>query len=234
MDFNVFCDESHPDLLASKNSPAQYLLIGSLWMLRDDRETFKASIHGLRQKHKIGPEFKWEKVSYSKLPFYKDLISWFWEQGDRLRLRCIVVDKNKVDLLHYHENDQELGFYKFYYHLLHHWIADFNNYHIFCDFKINRRRDRLHILKQCLDCVNLSARITSVQSTRSNESVLIQLADVLTGLISASFNHSYSNNSAKGELIAFFEQLLKHPIRPTLSAEKKCNIFKIDLAGGWE
>jgi len=234
MDFNVFCDESHPDLLASKNSSAKYLLIGSLWMLKEDREQFKTSIHALREKHKIGSEFKWEKVSYSRLEFYKDLISWFWDQGDRLRLRCIVVDKKKVDLFHYHHNDQELGFYKFYYQLLHHWIADFNNYHIFCDFKTNRRRDRLRILKECLERVNLSAQVTSVQATRSNESVLIQLVDVLTGLISSSFNHSYGDESAKRKLISYFEQLLKHKISPTSSSEKKCNIFKIDFKGGWE
>ncbi|MGC1877862.1 MAG: DUF3800 domain-containing protein [Rhabdochlamydiaceae bacterium] len=234
MDFDVFCDESHPDLLASTNSAANFLLIGSLWMLKTDREIFKQNIHELREKHKIGPEFKWGKVSYSKLTFYKDLISWFWNQKDRLRFRCIVVDKNKVDLLYYHQNDQELGFYKFYYQLLHHWIADFNNYYIFCDFKTNFRRDRLHVLKGCLDRVNLSARVTNVQSTRSDESVLIQLVDVLTGLVSSSFNRSHSNESAKEELISFFEQLLKHPICPTSNAEKKCNIFKIDFVGGWE
>ena len=234
MDFDVFCDESHPDLLASKNSSAQYLLIGSLWMLSEDRENFKSSIHALREKHKIGPEFKWEKVSYSRLAFYKDLISWFWSQGERLRFRCIVVDKKKVDLVHYHQNDQELGFYKFYYQLLHHWIADFNNYHIFCDFKTNRRRDRLHTLKECLECVNLSAQIAGVQATRSDESVLLQLVDVLTGLISASLNHSCGHSSAKQQAISFFEQQLNHPIAPSSNSEKKCNIFKIDLGGGWE
>jgi hypothetical protein len=203
-------------------------------MLKEDRELFKTNIHTLREKHKIGPEFKWEKVSYSRLEFYQDLISWFWAQGDRLRFRCIVVDKKKVNLVHYHQNDQELGFYKFYYQLLHHWIADFNNYNIFCDFKTNRRRDRLHILKECLDRVNLSARVTSIQATRSNESVLIQLADVLTGLISSSFNHSTAQHSAKNKLISSFEQLLNHPITPTSNSEKKCNIFQIDLCGGWE
>lgn len=234
MDFNVYCDESHPDLLASKNSSANFLLIGSLWMLKEDRDLFKNSLHALREKHKIGPEFKWEKISPSRLAFYKDLISWFWEQEDRLRFRCIVVDKKKVDLFQYHQNDQELGFYKFYYQLLDHWIADFNNYDIFCDFKTNRRRDRLHILKLCLDRVNLSARVRTVQSTRSNESVLIQLVDVLTGLISSSFNNSCGPKSAKRELISFFEKLLKKPILPSNISEKKCNIFKIDFEGGWE
>ena len=36
-----------------------------------------------------------------------------------------VINKNDVDLYKYHQNDQELGFYKFYYQVLHHWIFDF-------------------------------------------------------------------------------------------------------------
>lgn len=141
MDFDVFCDESHPDLLASKKSIFSYMVIGSIWIQRDNREEFKKGIHFLREKHRIGPEFKWGKLSQSRLEFYKDLINWFWNQGDKLRYRCILVEKNRVDLIHYHQNDQELGFYKFYYQLLHHWIADFNNYLIFCDYKTNRKMD---------------------------------------------------------------------------------------------
>lgn len=233
MDFDIFCDESHPDLLASRNSSAKYLLIGSIWMLREDRKRFKENIHALREKHKVGAEFKWEKVSFSRLEFYKDLIQWFWNQGEQLRFRCIVVDKAKVNLLHYHQNDQELGFYKFYYQLIHHWIADFNNYRIFCDYKINRKSNRLHTLRECLDQTNLSARIASVQAVRSNEAVLIQLADVLTGLISSSFNRSCSNESAKQELIHYFERLLGHAVHPTHISVTKCNIFQMDPEGGW-
>jgi hypothetical protein len=41
MEFEVYCDEAHPDLFTSANPKAQFLMIGSLWLpaeLRDDIE----------------------------------------------------------------------------------------------------------------------------------------------------------------------------------------------------
>ena len=134
MKFEVYCDENRPDILSSRKSQAQYMVIGSLWLKADERESFKSEIHALRDKYKIGGEFKWQKISPSRIDFYKELMDWFCNKRDNLRFRCIAVEHDKVDLIHYHENDQELGFYKFYYQMLHHWIMDFNEYAVFCDF----------------------------------------------------------------------------------------------------
>ena len=233
MDFEVYCDESRPDLLSSKKPPAKYVVIGSLWLKTQHRDTFKQTIHNLRDKNKVGGEFKWQKVSFSRIDFYKELIDWFWQHGVDLRFRCIAVDREKIDLIHYHENDHELGFYKFYHQLLHHWIADFNNYAVFCDFKTNRYRNRLHVLQRCLAHSNLTATIKNVQAVRSRESVLIQLTDVLTGIASASLNSSLQENSSKSEVIKHFEEKLGHKIQHTVKAEQKFNVFVIELQGGW-
>ncbi|HUW20029.1 MAG TPA: alpha-L-fucosidase [Sedimentisphaerales bacterium] len=112
MKFEVYCDENRPDLFSSEQPPAQYMVIGSLWLRSEDREKFKNEIHQLRDRHKIGGEFKWQKVSHSRASFYKDVIDWFCNKGGNLRFRCIAVDHAQVDLVRYHENDQELGFYK--------------------------------------------------------------------------------------------------------------------------
>lgn len=32
MDFEVYCDENHPELFTSQNPSADYLMIGSLWL----------------------------------------------------------------------------------------------------------------------------------------------------------------------------------------------------------
>ncbi len=196
MKFDIYCDENRPDLLSSKKPPAKYMVIGSLWMKAEDRQIFKDQIHALRDKYKIGGEFKWQKVSPSRLLFYQELVGWFIDQGEELRFRCIAVEHEKVNLIHYHDDDQELGFYKFYYQMLHHWILDFNDYSIFCDYKTNRYRNRLHVLQDCLRHSNLCAEVTTVQATRSRESVLMQLTDVLTGLASAGLN-GLGSGSAK-------------------------------------
>lgn len=233
MKFDVYCDESRPDLLSSSKGLAQYMIIGSIWLKIEDREFFKRDIHNLRNKHKIGGEFKWQKVSPSKLEFYKELISWFNAMGERLRFRCIAVDHTNIDLKLYHEDDQELGFYKFYYQLLHHWLYDFNEYAFFIDFKSNRRRDRLADLKRCLNLSNLSSNVQGVQAIHSKESVLIQLTDVLTGIAAYRLNNQINANSAKFMVLEYLESMLGTQIRPTHKNEQKFNVFQINLGGGW-
>ena len=233
MNIDVYCDETYPDLFSSNHPQARYLLIGSLWLKSADRERFKVSIHELRNKYKIGGEFKWTKISPSKVDFYKALLNWYYEQGEDLRFRCIAVDHKQVDLIRFHESNQELGFYKFYYQALHHWIHPFNQYRFFCDFKKNRLRDRLHTLESCLAYSNLTAVIETVQAVRSKESVLIQLADVLVGLASARLNGRLREGGAKEEVATHLEKMLERKIASTALNEKKFNVFKINLSGGW-
>lgn len=234
MKFEVYCDESRPDLLSSQHPPVRFLVIGSLWLQSDARQEFKDAIHSLRDKHKIGGEFKWQKVSPSRLDFYRELVDWFMNIGsERFRFRCIAVEHEKVNLVKFHDNDQELGFYKFYYQMLHHWILDFNEYSIFCDFKQNRLRNRLHLLQNCLDYSNLSSNVINVQAIRSEESVLIQLADVLTGAAAARLNCTLRQGSSKAKVVEQLELAIGNKIKPTVKNEQKYNIFKIDLQGGW-
>ena len=233
MRFDVYCDESRPDLFASRRPPAKYLVIGGLWLPTDRRTEFKAAIHALRNKHKIGGEFKWQKVSPSRLSFYCELVNWFVGMKDDLRFRCIAVDHEEVNLLKFHNDDQELGFYKFYYQMLHHWILDFNQYAVFCDAKKNRLPARLHDLERCLSRTNLSSEVMEVQAIPSDESVLIQLADVLTGAATARLNAPPPPETAKGQVLATLERGLRRRVGPTGRFEKKFNVFVIDLTGGW-
>lgn len=233
MKFDVYCDESRPETLALPAAAPGYLVIGGLWLHREDRKRLKEEIHALRDRHKIGGEFKWQKISPARIKFYEDIITLFFSEGDRIRFRCIAVERKKVDLLAWHQNDQELGFYKFYYQLLHHWILDFNEYAIFCDYKANRNPQRLKVLADCLRRANLSARITTTQALHSSESVLLQMADVLTGLASTKLNCSVESDSSKARLIAFLEAKLGRSVSATPKDEQKFNLFNINPGGGW-
>ncbi len=233
MRFDVYCDESRPDMIHSKNPNGSHLVIGSLWLPHETRDELKSMIHILRDRFKVGGEFKWGKVSPSREPFYQALIDLFMNQSDDLRFRCIAVKRNQVDLIRYHKGDQELGFYKFYYQLLHHWILDFNEYRVICDHKTNRDRTRLHALQNCLSNANLSSKIAGVQAIRSEESVLLQFADLLTSAAAARLNGSLSTETAKGRLIDSLEKQLSRRIAPTPKSESKFNVFEIKLGGGW-
>ncbi len=133
MDFEVYCDESRQDLIAKKQT-GQFFMIGSLWLPAEIREDVKVGIAQLREKYSVRGEIKWSKISPSKKDFYIALIDLFISFQEKLRFRCIAIESSMVDL-GWHNHDKELGFYKFYYQLLHHWILDLNAYTIFCDTK---------------------------------------------------------------------------------------------------
>ncbi len=233
MDFDIYCDECFPDLFCSENPQARYALIGSLWLPSAKRAEFKAAIHALRDRYKVGGEIKSRKVSPSRLEFYKAFCDWFFDQGDDLRFRVITIEASKLNLPQFHKGNAELGFYKFYYQLLTHWIQPGNRYAIFCDYQTNQIPTRLHEMKSVLRNANPLSEILEVQWVRSRESILTQLTDVLTGLVSARLNETSKPGSAKSELLKHLESRLHHPVHSTNASAHKFNVFNIRLEGGW-
>jgi len=233
MEFEVYCDEALPDLFTSQKPRAEYLMIGGLWIPSNIRHEVKTKIKDLREKHQAWGEIKWTKVSPSKLEFYEDLVDLFTSYGKNMRFRCIAVSHKKVNMA-LHQGDGELGFYKFYYQLLHHWIYDFNEYSVFCDAKTNRDNKRLHDLGRCLANSNLSSTMKQVQALPSRQVVLIQLSDFLLGMASSRMNGTLGTNTAKATVVKRLETHLNiASLQATPRSEEKFNIFKIHLSGGW-
>lgn len=232
MKFNVYCDETLPDLFTTKVSTDKRLMIGSLWIETELYSDVKKQIKELRQKHNCWGEIKWTKVSPSKEDFYLDLIDLFFSYGMQMRFRCIGIDPRQVNWA-YHSNDRELGFYKFYYFLLEKWIKDFNEYSIFCDSKVNRDLSRLNTLNDILQSVNWNANIKCVQALPSREVVLIQLTDLLLGAASSRINDIGHTNIAKIRILDSLEKHLGYKIQPTSINQHKFNVFNINLNGGW-
>lgn len=230
MNIEVYCDESGLEALTRKDAH-DFTGIGSLWMHASYRNEFKACMNTIKAKHKVRGELKWQKVSPAYLGLYKEAIAYFFSTP-HLRFRVILIESRIVDSIKFHEKDAELSFYKFYYQLLHHWIHDFNDYNIYLDFKVNRNKGRLKVLKDVLNASNITSDIQQVQALHSNESLGIQLSDVLTGLVVAKFNHK-TISSAKNELISSVEKYLGRFIAHTPKCEEKFNVFKINLQGGW-
>lgn len=233
MDFEVYCDENFPDLFTSTRPKARYMMIGGLWIPSDRRNHVKENISRIREKHQAWGEIKWTKVSPSKLDFYQELIDLFFSYGANMRFRCIAIDREAYDAAR-NNGDNELGFYKFYYQLIHHWIFDHNSYSIFCDTKTNRDKYRLKVLRQCLGYSNRTSQVTSIQALPSKQVVLIQLCDLLLGAASSRMNNTLTQGSAKSELVQLLESRLNvHQLGPTSRNADKFNIFKINLQGGW-
>lgn len=224
----VYCDESRPELFVGAGTKSGKSIIGSLWMPAEFRVTLKHDVAALREKHGVWGEFKWNKVSPSKLDFYRALIAYFFDH-DELQFRAIAVDAGKLNLTRFHQDDAELGFYKFYYQLLTHWIAPQRKYSIYCDDKVNRDRKRLPVLQNVLRNANRSAAITCLQAVPSHQSTAVQLCDVLMGATQWCANGGQGTSGAKRTVVGDIERRLGRNIAPTWQSERKFNIFEIRL-----
>jgi hypothetical protein len=232
MKIDIYCDETLTDLFTSKKNDKKYMLLAGIWVKADAKEKIKNDIKKLREKHRCFGEIKWVNVSPSKEDFYLELIDLFFNYGDDIRFRSIVIEANKI-IWSYHEEDKELGFYKFYYHLLYKWIYNFNSYRIFLDSKKNKNLKRVMKLKEVLQNKFKydDLYIEQVQALPSKEVVLIQLADLFLGCVSAKLNDMHLTNKAKIDFIKKLEEKNGKAIAPTNANESKFNIFKIELRG---
>lgn len=227
MKLDVYCDESCSEVLFDRTAH-RYFALGSLWMAEEFREQFKDDIKKIKSDHNYELEIKWNKVSPKFFDFYKALLQYFFN-NENLRFRVLIVESEKIDLVKFHKGDAELSFYKFYYQLLHHWILDFNEYSIFLDYKTNKEKSRLHILREVLTSASLSSVISNVQSIHSKESLGIQLADFLLGIVSSKFNQTAKKEGSKDKLINLTENILGKNISPTIKNESKFNIFDLNF-----
>ena len=232
MQIEAYCDESRQEYFAHPDSLGddKFMLLGSLWLETAARAHIKSKLRSLRERHQLRGEFKWTRVSPSKLPFYQELIELFFSEP--LRFRALVLPANELDAVRLHDGDNELMFYKFYYLMLQAWILDFNTYRLFLDAKTHRVRQRLPRLQQVLQNANHFSEINTVQALASHQVDLLQLVDVLIGAVGYRF-HGTGESSAKWTIVDSIERHLGHRIGPTVRCEDKFNIFRWRPGGGW-
>jgi len=141
------------------------------------------------------------------------------------------VDKNKVKLEEFHNNDLELAFFKFYYFMLRPTLLDQNEYYIFIDKKPTRDKNRARALKSFLDAYVLIHRtrcnIKHLQAYPSEENIFLQLTDYLTGLVGFACNSNRRSKSVKANMVSYLKSRLgkgKLCVSTPL-AEEKFNVF---------
>lgn len=202
---NVYCDES----CHLENDGFDIMVLGTIFCNSEHKNTITNEIRNIKIKHSLSSwnEIKWTKVSNSKLDFYKELISYFFNNKN-LSFRCVVArDKSKLDNSIYNNNDYNLWYYKMYFQLLNKIIHPYYHYNINIDIKDTIGGKRVTKLKDVL-CNNIydfkGDIIKNINQIRSNESEILQLTDLLIGAISYYHRNLYmSNNSspAKNALV---------------------------------
>lgn len=233
MKLEIYCDESRQDLLAERGSISEtnrYCCIGGLMVESDCRQEVKSKIHDLMERHNVHGELKWTTVSPKHMTFYLELVDLFFSLPS-LTFRTVVIDASKVDNNQFNRNDQELGYYKFYYQLLIHWIDRNSCYWVYTDQKTNRDKKRLKELRRIVNLGFRSAQpITSIQAIDSSESVILQMQNVLMGAVGYRYNFRGKGASAAKEAVANrVEYHTRRSISHTYQSERKFNVFEISL-----
>lgn len=229
MKVDIYCDESRLEFLESEDDG--FMVIGSLWLLREDRAILKKKIKDLKKKYSFNVEIKWTKISYKMLDFYKELIDIFANYEDFHFFKAIVVDTSKINF-EYHQNNSDIGFYKFYYQVLVHKMntaTSHNDYYVYVDDKTNKVYKPLPLLKKILNNAIYSGEVKIIEPRESFENIYIQYVDILIGLVSYGYNIE-EKKGAKKEIYDYACDKLHIPLnRKTTKNKKPFNIFEIDL-----
>lgn len=223
--FNVYCDESGH--LPNDGQPN--MVLGAVWCPLDRVRAMSDELRKRKMDHGLSPqmEVKWTKISPAKVDFYLSLVDFFFDNDD-LRFRALVVpDKSKLD----HEafgQDHDTWYYKMYFSMLKVIITPDDRFRIYLDIKDTRSADKMRKLHEVL-CNNIydfdKSIIERVQTVRSHEAELLQLADFLIGAVRHAGRGPLQNN-AKGQVVRRVQQRSRYGlVKSTLLTEKKCNIF---------
>jgi hypothetical protein len=176
---SLYCDESRHEGQRSQ----QYMVIGGLWLPRDNRGEILDGLRAIQNLHRITSELKWGKVSQTKLAGYQAVVDFVAARLD-IHFRCIVVDKSKVNHDKYFQNDRQFGFWVFYWHCLKQWMGNQNTYFISIDFKPESLHFGPRRLREVLEneCIR-RCWLKSLACVDSRENLFCQIADVFIGAV---------------------------------------------------
>mgnify|MGYP000980912083 FL=1 len=233
---NIYCDES----CHLQNDKEPVMVIGAVYCPIEKKEEIFERLYSFKVKHNLIPknkkndkdnrpyyELKWNKVSKSKIEYYKDVINYFFDDDD-LQFRVLVVS-NKTDIDYEKFNHtHDTFYYKMYFGMLKAILNPENSHHIYIDIKDTKIKEKVHKLEQVLrnDKYDYSKEIIKkVQQVRSHEVEILQLADLLVGA-TAYVNRGLANSKAKNELINLIKHRSKYSLtKSTLLKERKFNVF---------
>jgi len=221
---NIYCDESN-HIESDKN---RFMVLGASSCNASDKEKVLKRIRDIKITHNrpIDYEFKWSKVSKNNIEMYLDLINYYFDTDD-LNFRAIVIDKDSLDHDLYGSNHDDF-YYKMYYQLLIQLIKFENEYGIYIDIKDTRGAKKVKILREYLSNkmydFNMEI-IKNMQQIRSEESEILQVADIFSGAIQY-FNRKLDGNDAKIKLIERIQERYERNLgKSTLPSEQKFNLF---------
>lgn len=205
------------------------MVLGAVWCQLEKTREISVHMRELKKSHGFSTTFeiKWVKVSRGQQAFYLDLLDYFFDNDD-LHFRALIVpDKSKLRHELYGQ-DHDTWYYKMYFDMLKVILDPDARYRIYVDIKDTRSATKINRLHDVL-CNNIydfqRQIIERVQTVRSHEVELLQLTDLLVGIISY-VNRGLSSNAAKVALVERMRVRSGYDLtRTNLLRESKVNLF---------
>ncbi len=224
-EFNVYCDES----CHLENDGFDIMVLGALWCPKHVREEASNRIRDIKRKYNLKPSFeiKWNKVSRGQLPFYKEIINYYFDDDD-LRFRSIIIpEKSNLDYERFDLTHDDF-YYRTYFNLLKVIFDPENSYNVYVDIKDTNSQKKVTELKKVLRSshYDFSKKIVKkLQQVWSHEVELLQITDLLIGAISYHWR-GLQTSEAKLELIELIKKRSGYSLdKQTLVKERKMNVF---------
>ncbi|MBL7738447.1 MAG: DUF3800 domain-containing protein [Chitinophagaceae bacterium] len=223
--YNVYCDES----CHLENDSSNTMVLGAVWCSEAKKKEIFDRIKEIKEKHglKKGFEIKWNKVSASKVAFYKELIDYFFDDDD-LHFRALIVpNKSSLDHAKFAQT-HDTFYYKMFFDLLKVILEPDSSYNIYLDIKDTNSEHKIQELQNILrhNHYDYSKQILKrIQQVRSHEVAVLQLTDLLIGAIGY-VHRELSGNKGKLELIEKLKKRSGYTLtHSTLYKENKLNLF---------
>lgn len=223
---NIYCDES----CHLEHDRQKAMVLGAVWCRKELVKSISKRIREIKVRHGLKPEIeiKWTKVSPAKVHFYLDVLDYFFDDDD-LHFRALIVpDKSKINHIAYRQTHDE-WYYKMFFDLLKVIIDPAFRFHIYLDLKDTRGRTKVAKLHEVLANAHYDFSreiIERIQTVRSHEVELLQLTDLLIGVLSY-INRGLSGNAGKEALVERMQMRSSYSLtRTTLLREDKVNLFR--------
>jgi hypothetical protein len=233
--YRVYCDESNTD--GGKPHPVYGAILVSL----DDLPAVQREIKDWRDREGMHSELKWESLRGGlRLKKYKslvDLLFWLARQRQLIQFKAIILDKRAPEYRTYSKGNDEIGFYKTYYHWLLWYFAPFPLRHR-CKLRViiddrnlpKNAKDPFTKLKFALnngirkelDATAVDV-VTEVKPLDSNQSDLLQVADVLMGAVGYHNQDFHLKPGASKYKVELARYIAGRVGRPTLKDETSPN-----------
>jgi hypothetical protein len=197
---NLYCDES----CHLQNDGHRVMTLGARWCLAEKRREISVRLREIKQQHKIpaATEIKWVKVSPAKADFYRDWIDYFFDDDD-LHFRGLVIpDKTVLEHSRYSQTHDD-WYYKMLFTLLTVLFKPDQKHRVYIDLKDTHSALKARKLHEvlCTSEYDFDKRIIErVQPVRSDEVELLQLCDLLIGVVGYA-NRGLTGSPAKMQLV---------------------------------